>query len=175
MFVSQRARVGFAIVLATVLSGCGSYPRLLNFPFDRSGRSLNSGASELSPHIAARYIVFASDRNGSQDIYIFDADKRQLIQLPGLNSLDAIASEPAISEDGRYVVYTLTRQGRSNIHLYDRDTEIDRNLSRDVAAEVRRPTISSEGDRIAYEVEVNGQWDIRVCDRNGNPLDLPGM
>jgi Tol biopolymer transport system component len=168
-------RIGMAIALAVVLGGCGGYPRLLNFPFDRSGRNFNSAASEVAPDIASRYIVFVSDRNRSQDIYVFDAENRRLIEVPGLNSLDAIAADPAISEDGRYIVYTHTRRGRSNIHLYDRETEIDRNLTSNLQAEVRHPTISAQGDRIAYEVAIDGQWDIRVCDLNGNPIDLPGM
>lgn len=157
------------------MGGCGGYPRLLNFPFDRSGRTLNSVASEVAPDIASRYIVFVSDRNRSQDIYVFDAENRRLIDVPGLNSLDAIASDPAISEDGRYIVYTHTRQGRSNIHLYDRETEIDRSLTSSLQAEVRHPTISAQGDRIAYEMATEGQWDIQVCDLKGNPIDLPGM
>ena len=56
-----------------LLGGCGGYPRLLNFPFDTGGRSLNSPALEVYPQISSQFIVFVSDRNGSQDIYLYDA------------------------------------------------------------------------------------------------------
>jgi len=163
------------LLLTSGLGGCGGYPRLLNFSFDRGGRGLNSTASELTPQVADRYITFTSDRNGSQDVYVFDAENRTLINLPGLNSLDAIASDPAISADGRYIIYTHHRQGRSDIYLYDRETEVNRNLTANLQAEVRRPTISADGSTIAFEFAADGQWDIFAGDRAGKALDLPGM
>jgi Tol biopolymer transport system component len=157
-----------------VLGGCTGYPRILNFPFDPGGRSLNSLASELTPQIASNYITFVSDRNGSQDIYLFDARDRRLIELPGLNSLDEIASEPAVSENGRFIAFVLSRQGKSTIAIYDRSTQQKRNLTPNIQAQVRRPSISADGSIIAFEVADRGQWDILVYRSSGQPLDLPG-
>ncbi len=159
------------MAITSLLSSCTSYPRLLNFPFDPGGRSLNSRASELTPEIASQYIVFVSDRNGSQDVYLYDAKNRRLIDLPGINSLNEIASHPSISEDGRYIVFTTSRQGRSGIYLYDRETQQKRNLTANIQAEVRNPTISADGSAIAFEVATDGQWDIWVYDRSGRPLE----
>ncbi len=161
------------IACSTLLTGCFGYPRLLSYPFDPGGRSLNSSASELNPQIAGRYIVFTTDRRGSQDIYLFDRITGNLVDLPGLNSLDTIASHPSVSEDGRYVVFAGSRQGRSAIFLYDRETRQSRNLTANLPAEVRNPTISADGTRIAFESTNNGQWDILVYDRFGRPLNIP--
>ena len=155
-----------------MVSGCTGYPRLLNFPVDAGGRSLNSRSAELNPQVTATYIAFVSDRNGSQDIYLFDAQKRQLIPLPGLNSLDEVASHPSISEDGRYLVFASSRQGKSNIYLYDRQTEQKRNLTDNLQADVRNPMINAEGSLVAFEVANNGQWDIMIYDTSGNPVSL---
>jgi Tol biopolymer transport system component len=162
-----------AFALAGLLSSCTGSPRLLSFPFDSGGRSLNSPAAQLTPKIAGRYIVFTSDRRGSQDVYLFDMVDGHLIDLPGLNQFDAIASDPAISSDGRYIVFAAIRQGRSGIFLYDRETSQLRNLTIDLQAEVRRPTISADGSTIAFESSANGQWDILVYDRSGQQLNLP--
>ena len=165
-----------AIATSSLLSSCASYPQLLNFPYDPRGRSLNSPSSELTPQIAAsRYIAFVSDRNGSQDVYLFDAQTKQLIDLPGLNALNEIASHPAVSFDGRYLVFAASSTGKSEIYFYDRETQQKRSLSNNIAAEVRNPTISADGSTIAFEVATDGQWDIFVCDRFGVPLDLPGI
>jgi len=161
------------IALAGLLSSCGGYPRLLSYPFDPGGRSLNSPASELSPQTTSRYIVFTSDRFGSQDVYLFDAVNRSLIDLPGLNSFDVIASDPDVSENGRFIVFTASRQGRLGIFFYDRETRQLRNLTANLQAEVRNPTISADGSRIAFESSANGQWDILVYDRFGRPLNVP--
>ena len=137
------------------------------------GRSLNSPALEIHPQIASQYIAFISDRNGSQDVYLYDAQNRRLIDLPGLNSFDEIASHPSVSEDGRYIVFTLSRQGKPDIYIYDRTTLVKRNLTANLPAEVRNPVISANGSKIAFEVAANGQWDIAVYNRSGEPINLP--
>lgn len=161
------------VSLVSLLSSCASYPRLMNFPFDAGGRSLNSLADDVTPHIAGRYIVFVSDRQGRQDVYLFDGATRRLIDVPGLNTLDAIAANPAISQDGRSIVFTGSRQGVTDIYLFDRETRQLRNLTDNLQAEVRNPTISADGSTIAFESSANGQWDILVYDRSGQPLNVP--
>jgi Tol biopolymer transport system component len=169
-----KASIFLSIVaIAGLLSSCTGYPRILNYPVDSGGRSLNSLASELDPNISGRYIVFTTDRHGSQDVYLFDTVTRSLIDLPGLNSFDTIASHPSVSENGRYIVFNASRQGRTGIFLYDRETSQLRNLTSNLPAEVRNPTISADGRRIAFESTVNGQWDILVYDRSGQPLNIP--
>ncbi|WP_099240225.1 TolB family protein [Synechococcus sp. BDU 130192] len=158
--------------LGLLLQSCVGYPRIVNFPVDPGGRSLNSRALEFDPAIAEPYLVFASDRNGSQDIYLFDTSTRQTILLPGLNALNEIASHPAVSEDGRYIVFAVNRRGESDIYLYDREFEQKRNLTDNLNQEVRNPTISADGSKIAFEAAENGQWDILVYDRNGRQLDV---
>jgi Tol biopolymer transport system component len=159
------------LILASWLSGCSS-ASLISFPFDPSGRGLNSPFAELQPRTSGRYIVFASDRRGSQDIYLFDTLTRNLLELPGINTIDLIASSPAISENGRYIVFAGSREGRSGIYLYDRDTRQLRNLTTNLRAEVRNPVISADGNAIAFESSANGQWDIVLYNRDGQQLDF---
>ncbi len=160
------------ILISLTLSSCSGYPRLLSFPFDSSGRSLNSRASELNPQISAQYITFVSDRNGSQDVYLFDAKSRRLIDLPNLNSFDEVAYSPSISEDGRYLVFMAIKEGKSGLFLYDRTTQQKRPLITGLKKEIRNPVISSNGERIAFEIANNGQWDIVVTDIRGKPINL---
>lgn len=157
---------------ALVLGGC-SYPRVLNVPFDGGGRSLNSNAAELMAEIATPYVVFVSDRNGSQDIYLFNLQEKRLVPTPQLNELTTLVSHPSVSANGRYLVFGTTINGKSEIYLYDRQLEQKRNLTTNFSGEVRNPTISADGSKIAFEGAVNGQWDILVYDRQGNPIDLP--
>ncbi|BAW96325.1 hypothetical protein NIES970_12510 [[Synechococcus] sp. NIES-970] len=158
--------------LSLWLQGCVGYPRIVNFPVDPGGRSLNSRSLDFDPAIAGPYLVFASDRNGSQDIYLFDTNSRQTILLPGLNALNERASHPSISEDGRYIVFAVNRQGESDIYLYDREFQQKRNLTDNLNQEVRHPNISADGSKIAFEMAENGQWDLLVYDRTGRQLDV---
>ena len=158
------------VILTTLLNSCGGYPRLLKFPFDRGGRGLNSLSSELTPQVTSSYIIFVSDRNGSQDVYLFDAQERQLINLPGLNSFNEVASHPSISEDGRYIVFATSRQGKSNICLYDRQNQQKRSITKNIQAEVRNPMINAGGDHITFEIAQDGQWDIMIYNLSENPI-----
>lgn len=163
-------RFWFVLAVSSVLGGC-STAYLVNTPFDPGGRSLNSPFAELTPRISGRYIVFASDRRSSQDIYLYDTTTRNLIELPGLNAIDVIESSPAISESGRYIVFAGSREGRSSIYLYDRDTRQLRNLTENLRAQVRNPTISADGNTIAFESSATGQWDILLYNRAGQPIN----
>lgn len=150
------------------LTGCSNYPRILNFPFSDNGRSFNSHSAELNPFIAGSYITFVSDRNGSQDIYLYDAKQRRLIDLPGLNAFDEVVSYPSVSEDGRYLVFLILAEGKSGLYVYDRTTQQKRLLIPQREKEIRNPMISSNGEKITFEVTNEGQWDIMVTDIKGN-------
>lgn len=162
-----------ALMMMSLLASCSASTRLLTFPFDPSGRGLNSPYTEQAPQISGRYIVFVSDRRNSQDIYLYDFVAKRLIDLPGLNALDMIAEHPSISADGNFIVFCGLRQGRSGIYLYNRSTGQLRNLTLNLQAHVRNPTISADGRRIAFESSARGQWDIVVYDRFGRPITPP--
>ena len=117
--------------------------------------------------------MFASDRRSSQDIYLYDTVIRNLIEVPGLNTLDMSASSPVISENGRHIAYVGARGGLTDIYLYDRDTRQARNLTESLKAEVRHPSISADGNAIAFQSSANGQWDIVVYNRFGQPITQP--
>lgn len=159
------------IICSFCLSSCSNYPRLLNFPFSDNNRSFNTRAAEFNAFIAGNYITYVSDRNGSQDIYLFDAKNRRFIDLPGLNAFDEVASNPSISEDGRYLVFLILAQEKSGLYLYDRTTQQKRLLIPQTKQEIRNPMISSNGEKIVFEIARNGQWDIVVTDIRGNVLD----
>jgi len=155
------------------LSACTPYPRVLDPAFDPGGRGLNSPFDERTPDVAGRYLVFVSERQRRQDIYLYDLRTNQIVDLPGLNTLTVLASDPDVSRDGRYIVFVGNRQDRSGIYLYDRQTRQVRELAKNLNASVRQPTISADGSRIAFEASINGQWDILVYTRSGQPIELP--
>jgi Tol biopolymer transport system component len=160
-----------AIALVGLMGGCS--PSLLSLPFDPGGHGLNSPYEESAPKATSQYLVFGSDRSGSQDIYLYDLSTQQLIELPGLNALDTLAADPDISGDGHSIVFTGSHRGKSDIYLYDRQTRQLRNLTENLDAEVRHPSISADGRAIAFEANTSGQWDILLYNRAGQPLDIP--
>lgn len=163
-------RALFSLTVLSLLASCTG-PRLLNFPYDPSGRGLNSQFADQNPAIAGRYIVFVSDRRNSQSIYLYDTVNRGIVELPGLNASDLLAETPTLSDDGRYIAFTGTRNGATDIYLYDRTTRQLRNLTTNLNGQVRNPSLSANGNAIAFESSATGQWDILIYNRFGQPIN----
>lgn len=148
-----------------------------------SGSNLQMGAAPLDsryndeqPALSGdgRWLAFVSNRNGSNQILLYNLQERQFVQVMGLTPNSAIADSPSLSQTGRYLVYIFNFQGRSDIALYDRATKRSEILTRGYRSWLRNPHISSDGRYIVFETAKRGQWDIEVLDRGPFvELDLP--
>lgn len=137
---------------------------------------LNSSRAEQFPRFSydGRYLVFASDRQGQREIYLYDRIRGKLQSLPGLNRPNTWQDQPDISADGRYIVYVSEQTGKPDIWLYDRQTFSSKNLTENWLGEARHPSISGNGRFISFESNRNGQWDVILIDRGtGIDLSLP--
>lgn len=135
--------------------------------------TLNSSAAEGSAHFShdGRYLVYTSDRHAQRSVFLYDLQRRRLISLPGLNQPGSMQSQADISADGQYIVYVSEQLGKTDIFVYDRLTAKTKNLTKNLLAEVRNPSISGNGRFIAFESNRWGQWDIEIYDRGIN-IDL---
>ncbi len=161
--VFQRA--GVAIV-GIVLAGCGQ-GTFLTPRATISNAGLNTLMSENSPSLSGdgRLLVFTSNREGSENIYLYDLETRRFIDLPRLNRDDWAMASPTISANGRFIVFLSNALGRSDVFLYDRETQQIENISNRLPGDVRNPTVSADGRFIAFESNGAGQWDIEIFDR----------
>lgn len=116
---------------------------------------VNTPMDETHPRLAddGRWLVFQrGDGHGGADILLYNRQTRLLNTLPAVNSPRARETEPDITADGRLIVYVSDAGGRAHIRLYDvasgdafELTGAGRQLS-----DVRSPTISGDGRRVAY-------------------------
>ena len=160
------------LLLGLTLGGCGSPGRFLSSGVEGSGLSLNSPYNETDAQVVGRYVVFSSDRSGSQDIYLWDILDRRLVPLPNLNRLDTLAKEPSISEDGRYIAFWADRPDRQGVYVYDRNSQQQRLITGNIRNQIRHPRLSADGRYVTFEVNSRGQWDVAVYTREGQPLPL---
>jgi len=128
---------------------------------------LNSLTPDRYPSYSSdgRYLAFASDRNQQRDIFLYDLQQKQLINLPNLNRFDSSQDQPALSGDGRFLAYISNERGKSDILVYDRQQERSQLLTADIRGSVRQPTITGDGRYVAYETSNLGQWHIALIDR----------
>jgi len=159
------------IFLTFCLSSC-SDEGFLTPPTTSFGATLNSQGSDSHPRFSAEgnFLIFDSDRDRQQGIFLYDVTQGVLIPLSGVNQPNSFQSQPDLSADGRYIVYVSEEEGKTDIFFYDRISLEKKNLTKNQVGEVRNPTISGNGRFIAYELNRNGQWDIIIYDRGVNSM-----
>jgi uncharacterized protein YjdB len=91
-------------------------------------------------------LAFASDRGGSLDLYVADADGRNPVRL---TSDPAPESEPAWSPDGRRIVFSATRAGSRQLYVISVDGGEARQLT-SLAGGAGEPTVSPDGRTVAF-------------------------
>ncbi|MDQ3854540.1 MAG: hypothetical protein M3299_17110, partial [Thermoproteota archaeon] len=92
-------------------------------------------------------IVFFSERDGNQEIYIMNAaDGSNQTRLTSVNASD---SDPSWSPDGAKIAFESDREGNSNIYVMNTDgsglTQLTDNL-----ANYSNPRWSPDGTKIAF-------------------------
>jgi Tol biopolymer transport system component len=154
----------FYLVLSTLLGACQSFSALTP-PVLPGG--VNSNYPEESPAYSGdgNFLVFASDRHGQRDLFLYDFSQQKLVSLPNLNRGNSSQDRPAISGDGRFIVYVSTERGKTDIFIYDRQTQKAELLTANIKGSVDNPTISGDGRRIAFQASQLGQWKIVLIQR----------
>lgn len=137
---------------------------------------LNSRYNDQDPVLSGdgRLLAFVSNRDGKSKIFVYNLEKKNLVNLPGLDSAEAIAQNPSLSYTGRYIAYISSISGRPDLVLYDRATRRSEFLTRGYRSWLRNPHISPDGRYIVFETSRRGGWDIEVLDRGPFvELDFP--
>jgi TolB protein len=129
--------------------------------------TLASEAGELRGRI-----VFSSDRDGNDEIYVMYADGSNLTRLTNYAGDD---TQPAWSPDGQKIAFVSDRSGHDEIYIMTADgvniTRLTYSLTRK-----QSPAWSPDGSRIVYVDEHNvgsTDWDseIHLIDVEGNNQD----
>jgi len=138
-------------------------------------RQLSSSTRvESSPDISpdGLRIAFTSNRSGSNEVWVADADGANARQLTALGT----TAHPRWSPDGRYLVcavgLTPTASAASSIHVIDAFSGASRRLS-DGAGLEKWPTWAADGESIYYASTRSGSWQIwRVKAAGGGPEQI---
>jgi hypothetical protein len=118
-----------------------------------------------TPLVGNRLIAFTSNRNGNDDVFLYDVITGAFNPLPNANT-EAAETNPEISADGRFLVYQTTRNGNADILLYDILTgSIDTLPQINTPAFEGQPSVSADGRFIAFVTDRFGNLDVVLFDR----------
>jgi len=138
------------------------------FVLDRAGvRQLTDGpGNDMKPAWSpdGRRVTFFSDRDGKEDIYVVDADGRNLRRLTTDPAGDR---EPAWSPDGRRIAFASEREGALNVWTMNADGTDQRRLTNYRIGKAAIPAWSPDGRWIAFTSNVRLGWRVSVIDSEG--------
>lgn len=131
---------------------------------------VNSQRADVNPAYSSdgRYLAFASDRDRSRSVYLYDLQERRLVPLPNLNRINSSQEQPTLSADGRFIAYVSTERGKTDVLVYDRTTQRSELLTANLRGTVQNPSISGDGRFVAFETSQSGQWNIAIIDRGAD-------
>jgi Tol biopolymer transport system component len=115
-----------------------------------------NGPAEISPD--GTRIVFVSDRSGSDEIYVCNADGSNLLQLTRLGSTRT-PGLPRWSPDGRKIIFNSVLRGQTSIFVIPSDGGTPRPLT-DQTSENLNPSWSHDGNWIYFTSNRSGDWQI---------------
>jgi Tol biopolymer transport system component len=151
---------------------------------------VNQGPNAVfSPSLSAdgQWLAFTAwGREGGSarwDVFLYDVHRDAMVDLPGVNSLDADTRRVALSGDGRWLAYTTLSaagQGRTDIFRYDRETgQIDPLEELNSPASDSFPSLSRDGRLLAFASDRTGGQgglDIYLFDCETRQfVHLPGL
>jgi len=144
------------------------FTQRLDSPFQRKltyGNALNSDA-DWSP--TGEHIVFVSDREGNQEIYVMTAEGHDVTRLTEHPGNDFA---PVWSPDGQWIAYECEDDtiGDMEICIMDATGGQRQMLTQNTVAD-RQPDWSPDGQYIIFTRQRSGSslWDIWIVRRDGS-------
>ncbi len=115
-------------------------------------------------------IVFDSERDGHEEIYVMDPNGSNQQRLTHTEGEGRGSSLPAWSADRKKIAFASNRYGNMEIYVMDREGSIVQRLTHTPGKESGNPAWSPDGKRIAFESNRDGQWEIYVMDADGSQV-----
>jgi Tol biopolymer transport system component len=131
-----------------------------------------SGGMNTDPDISpdGNYVVFVSDRDGDEDLYLYDMASKEIRRITDNAAQDFT---PSISPEGKEVVYVSNRDDPYKWEIYAIGVDDGR---------IRRltdntywdgfPRFTANGQSIVFSSKRNGSEDIYVMRRDGGAQEL---
>jgi len=165
----QKRGVSASLVYVSDASGVQQLWKLTN---GVTSQLTFSGAVDKDPHSAAGHLVFASYRDGDEEIYMANNDLSGLVRLTTSRGED---EQPRLSPDGSRIAFVSYRSGAPRIWTMDSTGANQAALATGSESYVPEmaPSWSPDGTKLAYTSTRSGSSQLFVISANGGtPVQL---
>lgn len=138
------------LVLLIVLTACGG-----------------SDKSDSDQSTPSRPILFVSNRDGNNEIYVMNADGSNVKRLTEDAAND---SQPTWAPDGKTIAFVSDRAGHSDIYTMNADGSNVTALVQSTGAVMLNPVYSPDGQQVAFEMKDGLNGEIFVMNADGSGL-----
>jgi len=131
-----------------------------------------STRQDYEPHISpdGKRIVFASDRSGSNEVWISDSEGLNPIQLTDFDG--AQTASPHWSPDGQRIAFDSNARGDFNVYILSAEGGSPRLLTKE-ASEDWGPTWSRDGRWVYFSSNRSGSWQVwKIPAEGGQALQV---
>ncbi len=116
-------------------------------------------------------IVFSAEREDGDHIYYIPEKGSTGDEIKLTNRADSIGFEPTFSPDGQWIVFEshkVDEEKNGVITKYKLDGSSGYIYLSPLGENCKQPNWSPPGDKILYQKEENGQWDIWIMNTDGS-------
>jgi Tol biopolymer transport system component/DNA-binding winged helix-turn-helix (wHTH) protein len=147
-------------------SGTASRKREQTILLPQTGQTDQGPAPQISPD--GKKLAFMSDRSGTMEIWVADADGKNAKQLTAIGN----AGTPRWSPDGKAIVFDASRKNGSSIYAVSLEGDELRLVTPD-AFENRCPSWSRDGKWIYFASRRTGRYEVwKTPATGGTPVQI---
>lgn len=176
-FLTYAGIIGFAALTLSAcgtsnidLSGAAGVPAQTEAPVTTEEVPATEVPPTPIPPATGR-IIFASNRDGQNDLFITSPDGIEITRLTTNAALDS-SSTPRLSPDGTMIAFSSTVNGNTDIYVLEIASGAIRRVT-DALEKDSSPSWSPNGQQIAFESFRDGNLEIYIVNTDGsNPIRL---
>ncbi|NIO48958.1 MAG: DUF5050 domain-containing protein [Candidatus Aminicenantes bacterium] len=125
---------------------------------------LKQSEEVAKPSLEQTKIAFQSNRDGSWEIYVMNADGSEQKRLTN-NHTGGVS--PSWSPDGKKIAFQSDRDENREIYVMNADGSEQKRLTNNRANDLY-PSWSPDGKKIAFFSDRDGNWEIYVMNADGS-------
>lgn len=112
------------------------------------------------PALSGRWLALISGRGGREQVLLFDLERQQPVDLPGLNRADAQPVSVSVDAAGERIALVRQLEGRTELVLYRRSVQSLQQIPMLPSGVARQVQLQADGRQLAVQLSRGGIWQV---------------